>query len=189
LILIEEKLSTQMLEIPDFVFTPKAEALATSIATVNLYQVLLGRDPENSFVIEENKLQRVDDLFRSFIGSNEFEVFVLSPIQNGIRLRHELTCAAPTFAQLDWLTSLIVFAPPQLAAIRGARSWRDFFCALLSIAVTAVDKEAAAASGPAGSLTGPATDALGTALDEIAEIQVRLDHLKSLIRGILVHKR
>jgi hypothetical protein len=116
---------------PQFIYTDRAQGLSSDVTTVGLYHILLGRDPENSFVIEEAKSQPIAELMKSFLASTEFTSFVRTPIREGQRLRHDLMAPAPTPAQIAWVTSLIVLPPAQQRAISAAPSWREFFISLL----------------------------------------------------------
>jgi len=178
-----------MEEVQEFNFSERAAHFATSVATMTLYQVLLGRDPENSHVIEETKTQPIEALFKSFVRSAEFRDFVIAPLQRGARLRHELTSPAPNAVQLHWLVSLLVLPESQRDAIVGANSWPRFFRALLSLpeaeAVTALG-----ATHPT-ELPGARPESIAgepslvsIALAEIAAIELRLDRLKTLLRDI-----
>jgi len=179
--------------VDEFIFTEEAEQLASSVATMTLYQVLLGRDPESSYVIKENKTQPIGALFRSFVRSAEFSDFVLSPLQRKERLRHELTSPAPSARQRDWLTSLLVMPPTQLGAIVAASSWRGFFCALLGLSSdNAVDDATRQiihrhGSFPAAHPVSPPDVAasepslMSVVLEEISAIELRLHRLKALI--------
>jgi hypothetical protein len=180
--------------VEEFIFTEEAEHLASAVATMALYQLLLGRDPENSYVIEEGKTQSIAALFRSFVSSAEFSDFVLSPLERKARLRHELTSPAPSAGQRDWLASLLVMPPTQRGAIAAATSWRGFFCALLGLPSddTADDAERQIAHQPADlpviqpvsprDLATSESTLMSVVLEQICEIELRLHRLKALIQ-------
>ncbi len=174
-------------KLQEFAFTEKAALFSTSMATITLYQVLLGRDPENSHVIEEAKAQRIDSLFQSFLRSAEFADFVIAPMKRGERLRHELTGPAPNSVQREWLTSLLVLPPARRESINTATSWREMFRALLPFTDERVSESLniivpePLPVAPAGA---PAADPslMADALAEITEIEQRLTRLKALLR-------
>jgi hypothetical protein len=112
-------------------FSEAAQELARKVYVLMLYQTLLGRDPENSFVIEEARTQPLRALFRGFVESSEFTDAVIRPIRDGGRLRHDLAAPGPTRQQRDWIASLLVLDPHDENAIRSATTWRGFFEALM----------------------------------------------------------
>jgi hypothetical protein len=114
-------------------YTERGKSTATATAVVSLYQILLGRDPENSFVIEEGKTQPIATLFNSFLESAEFDSFVLRAIAKGKRLRHELNGPGPSKIQRHWIGSLIALTSDQEHKIDAAQTWRQFFDALFDV--------------------------------------------------------
>ena len=181
--------------VDEFIFTQEAERFSSSVTTMTLYQVLLGRDPENSYVIEENKTQPIGALFRSFVRSAEFADFVLSPLQRQARLRHELTSPAPSVQQREWLPSLLVMPPAQRGAIVAATSWREFFCAMLGLAADDAVDEApprisvrtevpAATPVSLPEVVASEPTLMSAVLEEITAIELRLDRLKGLVQKL-----
>jgi hypothetical protein len=170
-----------MQDIQEFIFSAKAKEWAGSVPTTTLYQVLLGRDPENSHVIDEAKTQPIEAVFLSFVRSAEFAEFVVTPLRAGARLRHELSAPAPDSAQLHWLASLLVLPTAQHEAICGATSWPRFFEALLGLSRTDEPSPISGARVPAKTA---APSFVSTAMEEIAAIELRLDRLKTLLRDL-----
>jgi hypothetical protein len=104
---------------------------ASGLSVLLLYEILLGRDPESSFVIEEAKTQPIRALFQSFVESPEFRHAVVQPMQTGSRLRHECAAPGPTSQQCRWILSLLAMDSNSADAMSAAKDWRQFFDILL----------------------------------------------------------
>ena len=114
-------------------FTEAAKAGGTDFDVLMGYQLLLGRDPENSFVIADAKTSPVGAFIRALLGSGEFQSAVVEPIRSGRRLPHEAASAAPSKRQRDWLFRHISLPPDAEIMLRTAPSWRDWMRVLLSV--------------------------------------------------------
>jgi ADP-heptose:LPS heptosyltransferase/GT2 family glycosyltransferase len=140
-------------------YTRAADSGGTDLDVLMGYQVLLGRDPENSFVIADAKSSPVGAFIRALISSGEFQSSVLDRLESGRPLPHETAAIAPSRAQLDWLFRFVTVPIYVETMLRSAPSWRDFlrvFRAVPGMPLPPV--RAAAAAKPAeGQL--PATEA------------------------------
>jgi hypothetical protein len=114
-------------------FTPASEQLASDTDVLMCYGVLLGRDPENSFVIQEATTQPVRTLLRSFINSDEFRDATLEPFRNRTRLRHETHSVVPGSEQIAWLLDQIGLDDARAGRLQAAKTWRDLFEVLFSM--------------------------------------------------------
>ncbi|MEJ0045488.1 MAG: hypothetical protein WDN04_04630 [Rhodospirillales bacterium] len=97
------------------------------------YQLFLGRDPENSFVIADNKANSVRGFIIGLLASTEFHGAVIAPMQRGQAMPHERTSLGPTAAQAAWITDVLVMPAPVAAALLAAPTWRAFFTALAGV--------------------------------------------------------
>jgi hypothetical protein len=100
---------------------------------VMLYQVLLGRNPENSQVIQDHRTNPFNLALQTFISSPEFRESVLDPIAAGAPLRRHDIVPRPTAEQLNWLFGRTVLDDGQKAALRDAANWEQFFRYLSSL--------------------------------------------------------
>ena len=99
------------------------------------YQIVLGRNPENSFVIEEAKTQSIATMMCAFLHSREFAGAVLARMREGGRLPHADLSSAPSAQQITWLAAQLVLDEAQQAQVRGVRTWEALvgFLSQLSI--------------------------------------------------------
>lgn len=159
---------------------------------VHLYEILLGRDPENSFVIEEARSQQLNNLFRSFVGSTEFLDEVVKPFFDGRPLRHEFMAPRPTPEQCSWIASLLELQPSDEQSIRFAGSWSAFFEGLLAVLGLSPERETEDAGNVSGakSITEsvhpkPSGVAVKLAIsrmqEKIAEMEADLEELKEVL--------
>ena len=119
-------------------FTQAAEAGGTDRDVLMGYQLFLGRDPENSFVIVDAKSSPVGAFIRGLMGSGEFQSAVLDRLGldqqgRGRALPHEAASASPSPEQTDWLFRLIALPDAARAALRSATGWRDWLRALVAV--------------------------------------------------------
>ena len=80
-------------------FADTATRLAADHDVLMCYQLLLGRNPENSHVIQEAKTQPIRSILGSFLRSGEFAKHVSGPFQRGGKkpgMRPTLSDRAPS---------------------------------------------------------------------------------------------
>ncbi len=118
---------------PALSFTQAAEAGGTDLDVLMGYQMFLGRDPENSFVIADSKTSPVGAFIRGLMGSGEFQSAVLDRLPAGRVLPHEAGSVAPSAEQVDWLLRHVGLPAPVMAALRSAPDWRRFLATLTAV--------------------------------------------------------
>ncbi len=94
------------------------------------YQIFLGRDPENSFVIADAKSSAVSGFIRACLNSGEFRDVVMVPLREGRRLRHGVAGAAPSAAQRAWLLRMVSFDAAHQARLGSLANWEELFALL-----------------------------------------------------------
>jgi ADP-heptose:LPS heptosyltransferase/GT2 family glycosyltransferase len=134
---------------PALGFTAAADAGGTDLDVLMGYQILLGRDPENSFVIADAKSSPVGAFIRALVSSGEFQSSVLDRLDSGRPLPHEAAAIAPTRHQLDWLFRIITTPSYAETMLRSAPTWRDFLRVFLAIPGVPLPPARAAAAKPA----------------------------------------
>jgi hypothetical protein len=100
---------------------------------VMLYQVLLGRNPENSQVIQDHRSNTFNVALQTFVSSPEFRESVLDPISRGAPVRRHDIVPRPSAEQLNWLFGRTVLDESQKNALRQAANWEQFFGYLCSL--------------------------------------------------------
>jgi hypothetical protein len=100
---------------------------------VMLYQVLLGRNPENSQVIQDHRASTFNVALQTFVSSPEFREGVLDPISRGAPVRRHDIVPRPSPEQLNWLFGRAVLDESQKTALRQAANWEQFFGYLCSL--------------------------------------------------------
>jgi ADP-heptose:LPS heptosyltransferase/GT2 family glycosyltransferase len=116
------------------------------------YQVILGRDPENSFVIAEAKLNPLRGFVTGLMMSGEFQAAVLQALSRRVPLPHERNSLGPSAGQLAWLQPLLVLPDDVRAALNppgAALEWRTFWTVLTGMAGFPRGAEALAPAGQA----------------------------------------
>ena len=114
-------------------FADTAANLASDHDVLMCYQLLLGRDPENSHVIQEAKTQRLTSIFEAFVRSGEFANKVTRPFNQGEPLGHDAESLGPSTEQLVWLTHKLQLTRRAASAVKAARSWRALFAVLFTV--------------------------------------------------------
>jgi ADP-heptose:LPS heptosyltransferase/GT2 family glycosyltransferase len=114
-------------------FTEAASTGGTDLDVLMGYQLLLGRDPENSAVIADAKNSPVGAFIRALLLSAEFQSGVVEKLQAGGSLPHELGSDAPAARQRDWLLRHLTVPSYAETMLRTAPTWRDFMRVLLSV--------------------------------------------------------
>ncbi len=112
-------------------FTASAQAGGTDLDVLMGYQLLLGRDPENSFVIADAKTSPVGSFLRALMASGEFQSAVLDRLSSNRKLPHEDASLAPSREQLEWLFRLVLVPADREQLLRGAPDWRSWLRALV----------------------------------------------------------
>jgi ADP-heptose:LPS heptosyltransferase/GT2 family glycosyltransferase len=114
-------------------FTKAADTGGTDLDVLMGYQIILGRDPENSFVIADAKSSPVGAFIRAFVSSGEFQSSVQDRLESGRPLPHETASIAPSRQQLDWLFRFITVPSYAETMLRSAPTWRDFLRVFLAV--------------------------------------------------------
>ena len=114
-------------------FAESAGRVASDHDVLMCYQLLLGRDPENSFVIQEAKTQQLRWIFEGFVQSGEFDDKVRRPFNQSEPLAHDTETIGPSAEQLTWLKQSLKTSRRTTSAIMASRSWRALFAALFSL--------------------------------------------------------
>ena len=114
-------------------FRAAADALASDLDVLMGYQIFLGRDPENSFVISDAKASAVRGFIRGLLGSGEFQAAVATPLTRGQNLPHERVGAAPLPQHAEWLTAMLFLDATTERAIASAADWNGFWRALAAL--------------------------------------------------------
>ena len=116
-----------------FALSESAYQRGSDYDIVMLYQMLLGRNPENSQVIQDHRANPLNQALHTFLGSPEFRESVLDPITNGGAVRRHDIVPRPSSEQLNWLFSRTVLDETQKTALRQAANWEQFFQYLCSL--------------------------------------------------------
>ena len=137
-------------------FTEAAEAGGSDLDVLMGYQIFLGRDPENSFVIADAKTSPVRAFIRALMGSGEFQGGVLDKLRAGMALPHERFSAAPAREQIAWLQRFLELDAIGRAALQDAAGWRDLIYVLVSLPAFpgSAQPAASAAAGPEAEAAG-----------------------------------
>jgi ADP-heptose:LPS heptosyltransferase/GT2 family glycosyltransferase len=113
------------------------------------YQIFLGRDPENSFVILEAKSSPLRGFVTGLMLSGEFQAAVPQALARGTPMPHERGGARPAPEQIAWLAGLL--PGTAVPAVSQSADWRAFWAAMLALPgfPGAAPKPAATAEAPA----------------------------------------
>ncbi len=114
-------------------FADTVSRLASDHDVLMCYQLLLGRDPEDSFVIQEAKTQQLRWIFDGFVRSAEFADRVSRPFAQGEPLAHDAESLGPSAEQLAWLKQTLKLNRKAASAVTAARSWRALFAVLFTL--------------------------------------------------------
>lgn len=132
-----------------FGFGPPTEAAASDRDVLLGYQVFLGRDPENSFVISEARANRLIDFLRGMMRSPEFQETVVRPLAAGRAPAHARVGPYPTATHKGWLASILSLDTARAAALEGAATWQALWTALAGLPGYPDPSGAAPAAAPA----------------------------------------
>jgi len=139
-------------------YTRAADAGGTDFDVLMGYQLLLGRDPENSFVIADAKTSPVGAFIRALISSGEFQSSVIDRLESGRPMPHETAAIAPTPQQRDWLFRFVTVPSYAETMLRSAPTWRDFLRVLLAVPGIPLPPARAAAAPAQPQQTAAAAD-------------------------------
>jgi ADP-heptose:LPS heptosyltransferase/GT2 family glycosyltransferase len=135
-------------------FTPASDSPGTDRDVLLGYQLFLGRDPENSFVIASARANPLHGMIRGWITSDEFTNAILTPLEAGRPLPHETGSSGPDADQIAWLMRHLDLDPISRAAVQDAMTWRDLLQVLVRLPgfprPHAAGSGAAASEGAAG---------------------------------------
>lgn len=116
-----------MKETQVFTLSESAFERGTEYDVVMLYQVMLGRNPENSTVIQNHRTQPLSAALHTFVSSPEFIDGVREPVMAGAKVRGHAIVPRPSEDQLNWLFSRTVLDEGQKRKLRDAEDWEQFF--------------------------------------------------------------
>jgi ADP-heptose:LPS heptosyltransferase/GT2 family glycosyltransferase len=108
-------------------FHPGAEDRGSDLDVLMGYQIFLGRDPENSFVILDSKASPVRNFVRGLLSSGEFQNAVVTPLLRGQPMPHERMAAGPSAQQVSWLLSHLALDAERAESLAAASSWQGFW--------------------------------------------------------------
>jgi ADP-heptose:LPS heptosyltransferase/GT2 family glycosyltransferase len=131
-------------------FFESASAPGTDRDVLMGYQLFLGRDPENSFVMGEAKASPLRGFIAGLMQSGEFQTAVLQALARRQPMPHERGGVGPAPEQLAWLRRIIAL-PERLAPDEAALDWRGFWTALIALPgfPRGAETQAAIADAPA----------------------------------------
>ncbi len=128
------------------------------------YQIFLGRDPENSFVITDGKSNRLRGFLHGLVTSPECRGAVFTPLLSGRKLPHENVSPGPTAVQVEWLLGLYEGDADFIRSVREATTWRALWRALAVVPDFPSDQAESIAAAPATPDIHPADAAAGFVL-------------------------
>jgi ADP-heptose:LPS heptosyltransferase/GT2 family glycosyltransferase len=109
-----------------FGFTAAAEARGSDLDVLMGYQIFLGRDPENSFVITDARGGPVSAFINAVLKSVEFQNLVLDRLALGAPLPQEATSLYPSPEQIGWVLRFLRLPARTRAGLREAADWRSW---------------------------------------------------------------
>jgi hypothetical protein len=116
-----------------FALSESAYQQGSDYDIVMLYQVLLGRNPENSAVIQDHRANGFNKALETFVSSQEFRDSVLDPVRRGAPVRRHDQLPRPSADQLNWLFSRAILDEGQKTILRQSANWEQFFQFLCSL--------------------------------------------------------
>ncbi len=112
------------------------------------YQIFLGRDPENSFVIADAKANSLRGFLHGLVTSAECQGAVMTPLLTTRKLPHERSSPGPTEEHIAWLLGLYDAPDAFAEAVRGAATWRELWRVLAALPDVPGDQAEAIAAAP-----------------------------------------
>jgi len=138
-------------------FHPAADAPGTDRDVLMGYQIFLGRDPENSFVISDAKTSPVRGFLRGLLTSGEFLSAVATPLQRGQRLPHDRVGPVPAPEHVAWIGEVLVLDAVTFRALAGSADWNAFWRTLATLPGINLSQRAADQPAP-GAIAANAAD-------------------------------
>jgi hypothetical protein len=160
-------------------FSSASERLASEYDVLMGYQIFLGRNPENSFVIKDKKARPIKEMVRGFLASPEFQDLVGQPLVRGAKLIHSDLGMALGPEHITWIQDLVTLPEDRRAALERAVSWRELFGILSAIEFFQI-KSPQVSAAPGQS---PATRARGDV--DFTELVDGMRRIEALLRAIL----
>jgi len=116
-------------------FVPAANGPGTDRDVLMGYQIFLGRDPENSFVINEAKSNPLRGFVTGLMLSGEFQGSVLRPMSRNQPMPHERNSAGPSPEQMAWLRGILQLPAADAAFLAegGKPGWHEFWRAFTRV--------------------------------------------------------
>ena len=114
-------------------FTELADAKCTVVDVAMGYRIFLGRDPENTAVVDEAMTTQVRDFIPGVVTSEEFFEEVLARLGESQPLPHESSSSAPSSAQKDWLLGHLLMPPRSEMVLRAANDWKEWLSILVAM--------------------------------------------------------
>jgi ADP-heptose:LPS heptosyltransferase/GT2 family glycosyltransferase len=114
-------------------FHEAAQSSNSDLDVLMGYQIFLGRDPENSFVISDAKSSPVRGFVRGLLSSGEFQTAVATPLQRGQRLPHDRVGPSPGPEHIAWIAATLVVEEATLQALSAAADWNEFWRTLATV--------------------------------------------------------
>jgi hypothetical protein len=114
-------------------FSPNSERLSSDYDVLLGYQIFLGRNPENSFVIQYKKSQPIQEMVRGFLASQEFWDLVARPLAEGAGLIHSAFGTVMAPEHISWIEDLVNLPEDQRATLARAVSWSELFGVLSAL--------------------------------------------------------
>jgi ADP-heptose:LPS heptosyltransferase len=108
-------------------FHPAADARGTDHDILLGYQIFLGRDPENSFVIRDARASPRRGFVHGLLGSAEFQAAVAARLLRGERLPADRAGATLAPVHVNWIAEILVLEPATEAALAAAADWTGFW--------------------------------------------------------------
>jgi hypothetical protein len=165
-------------------FSAKAHELAGVQDVLMCYQLVLGRDPESAFVIEEARTQPVEALLIAYAASEEFATQVAAPLAIGGRLPHEAWSRGPRGQHVAWLLDHLVPTPSQGTQLQYAKTW-PVFLSVLSAIMNGISSDMTAVAAPADS-SGSAYSAqeLAALRDSVSALEAGLAEVQRQVADL-----
>jgi hypothetical protein len=168
-------------------FSPGSERISSDYDVLLGYQIFLGRNPENSFVIQGKRSQPIKELVRGFLASEEFRDFVAKPLAEETDLIHSVLGMVLGPEHISWIEEAIILPEDQRAALKRAVSWREFFGALSKIEcfpIKSLEPQVSAAPEPSRATPAPDDVRITELIDGMRRIETLL---RAALNGQMLH--
>ncbi len=150
---------------------------ASALDVLMCYQVILGRDPESSFVVEAARGQPLPQVVASFLRSAEFRDGALAAALSRRPLPHEALAEGPSAQQLAWALRHLPGAARAGAPTTGDAGW-EAMAALLA-------RAAGATADPSPTTPEPPPPPVTPEVGALAAMRARLDSLEAELRALV----